>query len=855
MMAFEIITYGAGPYLTNVFNGIAALVNTEDYGTVLNIVFIVAIFGIGYLAIVRANVVMLTRWFVGYAMAYSLLFVPQSEVMIIDRIYADTPQVVKHVPFGVAVLAHFSSQIGDSLTRLFETAFSTPDDIKYHQTGMMMASSMIEKTAFLPLLDERFAKNMRNFIHQCVVYEAIRGKKYTLDDLKKSDNVWELISKNASKAHAFPFNNEIITCHSGAATLGQEWEKQLEKMKASYANRYYRQANTDGIDKAIFLTHLPGAYEYLLGVSRTAESILQQQLMLQSLIDGVESFSSETGSAAAVQQFASSRAKIQQHAAYTIVGQLALEKLPLMRAIFECLLYGIFPIVFLLVLLPQGTGILLMYTKALFWVHSWGPLFALLNVFFSYSARLATISAATSSAGVGISLETLPGIYDVNAKMAAFAGFMSSFIPILSWSIFKNGPGVLANMSASLFGINQSSATSAAEEATTGNLRYGNSDFGNHHLNNFSANKFDSSGSVAMGAFKMHDADMVHYTVSPAGGTIADSSAAISRTGTHVNAAEAIRDIAGQQSSLSQKVASNQQHVFEERSANFVAASALLGKHLSHENSSGQSYNVNQSHSIAEFAKQMHDEVERKTNSEGDTTSKGDQESLTGYIRGNIGKSFSLFGFRGAVEGGAELNKRKYEEHSQSHSHQESKDQSDTVGSGVSHENSFRVLAEELRRSGDSEGASLAEKADVALQEAVSSSMAWQTAVSESQAWSEMHSQQTESSSNASYNMDQEIFSRIAEMPSPGSSTGKMGAIQAANLLNNPVLAKEYLQKALPDIIHERMSQKIQTMSLEKEAQTLNETHAQAKKSLKESHYDASKALDERYAFESNNSN
>lgn len=842
-MAFEIITYGAGPYLDNVFNGIAGIVDNEGYKIILNIALLTALFSVAYYTFVKGNIFVISKWFLGYVFAYSILFIPRVEILIIDRIYGDTPRIVKNIPFGIAVVAHLSSHIGDAITQLFEITFSTPDDIKYHKTGMLMASSMIENTAFLPIVDENFGKNLRGFIHQCVVYEAMRGREYTIEDLKKCNDIWALVTEKASKAHAFAYNNEIVTCSEGGQKLSVEWKTQIEKAKTLYGNRYFRKSETKVIDNGVFLAHLPGAYNYLLNISKTAEEILQQQLMLQAIIDGVDSFASETGSAAAVQQFATARAKIQQNASYAVVGKLALEKLPLMRAIFECLLYGIFPLVFLLILLPQGINILILYVKSLFWIHSWGPLFALLNVFFSYSAKIGSISA--SSVTGGICLETLPGIYDVNSKIAAFAGFMSSFIPILTWSIFKNGPGVLANMSASLFGINQSSAMSAAEEATTGNIRYGNTDFDNHSMNNVSANKYDSNASVSAGAFSMQGEDMIHYTVSPNGEVIADSSRALSRFATHANETETMREVIGENSVYSQQKAYQNQVSFEERAAASIAASAMLGEHLSKERSTSDSFSSATSKNAAEYAKSAHDDLERKSHSEGSNDVTGDQDSFTKSLRGgggvNVGASsgsnrsdFGL-GLKASIDLGVEKNLRNYHDNSHSSSDSVGTEHSDSYGSGSSEETAFRTLAEELSRKGDTKGASLAYKADAALQEANSAAHSWQESISESDAWSELASKQSEYSSGANFNWDQVILNRVAQMPAPGSATGEMGVIQAAQVLNNPLLAKDYVHQATQEFLQEKIQSR-KSLPLENQERNLENIYQENKFSINSQH-------------------
>jgi conjugal transfer mating pair stabilization protein TraG len=803
---FEIITYGAGPYLVDVFNGIAAITQHGDYTILIDMIYLFGAMAVGYLAILRGQIGNFATWLAKFVLIYAVLFAPKVDVMITDRINGNLPSaVIKNVPFGVAGLAHFSSHVGDALTRAFEMVFSAPDDMKYHQTGMLMASSMIEKTAFLPMINEKFATNIRGFIHECVFYDAAKGIKYTWDDLKNSDDIWKLVSDGASNAYAFPYNNEILTCKEGATKLNADWKTEIANTNALYAKRYQKKLDEKGAANALFNSHLPNAYNYLLGISKTAEQTMHQQLMLYAMIDGVETLASEKGASAALQQFATARAKIQQHSSYAIVGQLALEKLPVMRAIFECLLYGIFPIAFLLMLLPTGHRFLMVYAGSLLWVHSWGPMFAILNVFFSFSAKMASTMAATSSAGVGVSLQTLPGLYDVNSKICTFAGFLASFIPILTWNIYKSGPGVLASMSQSLLGINQSSAMAAADEITTGNMRYGNADLGNRSFNNMNANKYDTNTSFRGGAMSVQGDDLVQYTVGQSGSVVADSHGAFSRLGAQVNATESVRRIAGEQASHAEQESQAANQTFEERVSEAQAAHEAFSQHVGRTWDASVSVSESGSVGFSRSARNSEDRSERDSKSDSETESEGKQGANSTFGRASISGGAKAFGFGLSGEAGKELSSRKYDDKSNSHVEQHSEDKLKNFSTATSGEISYRAVGERLNRVGDSEGASLAFRAEASRQEAVSAAASWQNTKSIADSWNSMKSLQDESGATLNVNWEQEMFKRVAKMPSPGQSNGEMGAYQAAQVLNNPGLSKEYVDKAVFTFLNEKV--------------------------------------------------
>ena len=64
-------------------------------------------------------------------------------------------------------------------------------------------ANLLANQKIMAIQDEDFAENMRSFMGQCVLYDVALGIKYSIKDLRNSNNIWGLISRNASPARSF----------------------------------------------------------------------------------------------------------------------------------------------------------------------------------------------------------------------------------------------------------------------------------------------------------------------------------------------------------------------------------------------------------------------------------------------------------------------------------------------------------------------------------------------------------------------------------------------------------------------------------------------------------------------------
>ncbi len=72
------------------------------------------------------------NWFLQSTLIYLCLMVPTIDVKVTDRINPSlAPATVANVPLGLGILASFTTQVGDWLTRTAETVFVMPGELNY----------------------------------------------------------------------------------------------------------------------------------------------------------------------------------------------------------------------------------------------------------------------------------------------------------------------------------------------------------------------------------------------------------------------------------------------------------------------------------------------------------------------------------------------------------------------------------------------------------------------------------------------------------------------------------------------------------------------------------------------------
>lgn len=482
-MNWEIFTYGGGEFLRLVFNGVAAITGNGGYITALKMT---AIIGLLWVLIEGAfkHRSMNLQWLFGVILVYNAFMVPKVDVIITDRIDATQSSVVSNVPLGLGAVAGTASLVGDWLTRAYETVFSLPGDMQYQQNGMLFGQYLVEASTRFEITDSRLAANFSEFWQSCVFYDILLGL-YAWDDLFAAPDLWAFIRANTSVSRSFAYrdaanNRLILGCRDGAGNqLDADLTADVDQARRYYGEKLVK-APTAAAAVAKFAAAMPVSYQYLTGLSVSAEEIIRQNALSNALRRGLSQFASSAGAPAAAQDFALARAEQERRTTYAALGEMAARTLPILRNLFEAFIYAVFPIAFLLAMLPSVAKVALTYLKSLVWIQLWAPLYAVLHFAMSlYSQYPAASSLLLPDGSSALSLANHTGLGQVMSDTALIAGYLSLSIPMISYLVVNQGGAMMASLASRVAQSYEAPMSRAADEASTGNISLGNTSIGN----------------------------------------------------------------------------------------------------------------------------------------------------------------------------------------------------------------------------------------------------------------------------------------------------------------------------------------------------------------------------------------
>jgi len=493
-MEHVITTYGGGEVFFLVFNAIAALFKEDNTGMMMSLIRVGLMVGCVYVVILmffQSQLIEGMKWFLWVIIATNLLFLPKTTVIIKDPL-TNIIKKVDNVPFALGAFAGFVSTVGKTITENFETVFSLPNDFLYHKTGTVFASAIMSQVGHFRIVDPLFKGNMERFVNQCIVYDVMIAKKYTLTELHNAPDIWELVKGNASSILGFlykagPGQNDksgaktspgaIMTCKAGAGELEKLWIPEIKKARALYGSR----VQDRNLTETAFLNNVAGSAGFLFEnqkLAENAQNLLRQEMMINAIEDASNNKLSELGGAT---NYAATKALLQQRSTYAAAGEIAAKTLPLFKNVIEALSYALFIFIVVLALLPNGYRILLTYCGILVWTQLWAPLYAVLNLIMTLYGKAETKSLVGDT---GLTLLNSSAIVNANADMVTLAAWLSVSIPFISYGILKQGAAAFVGLAQHLGSAMQSAASSAAAETVSGNISLGNVSMGNQAYQN-----------------------------------------------------------------------------------------------------------------------------------------------------------------------------------------------------------------------------------------------------------------------------------------------------------------------------------------------------------------------------------
>ena len=794
-MAYEIYTYGNGEVLNGVFNSIAMCMNGHT-GTLFEplkrMALILGAFWAAVSALGGDQAKVLTHWIVPMAIFMNVLFVPSTTVWINDPV-THYHQKVDNVPHGLAAFASYTSKIGYHITEEVEKIFTLPDDLRYQKSGFLFASNILQKAKSFHITNEDLSENMRSFVGQCVLYDAMLGRKYTIDDLRNSDDIWGLISASPSPVRSFLWRDprtddaprgrpDIITCQVGVARINRLWAGELDRSATLFGTKIF---GKNGLinPKTELLKHLSLAYAQLGNIAKDASEIMKQQMMIYSIVDGVESNSTALGNAP---NFAARRAYLQQRTTYETLGAMAGETLPIMKAVLEAIVYAFFLFVIPLCLVPSGYKFLITWGQSLLWLQMWAPLYAVLNYIMTMAAKSKSLAALSISNEAGVTIASSVGLSNMNADISAMAGYLAMSIPFLSLALVK-GVGSFVHMASHLGNVSQGAASMAAGEVTSGNLSFGNVSQGNSQIANSSMLNHSNAATYRSASAHIQDGRSEITTMADGSQVVNVGS---SNLPISLNVAESQSAQLSQMASQSEQKAINLNESSAQNLSNSARSAVNLSDTLSKLESSGDSathgVSTEQSKAIHHGANLVKDFAKQNQIDEGKSA-----QMLASASIGS-GKGVGLFG--GSVGMGGEISAKEQELYSKAqryaedHHYQEAIRESANASKQISHS-----LSDELARR-------LAEETSGSYEKGMSQRNEASKSFRQAEDYSSQANFTSANSATINANHNQQFSEWLANQQADNTNGGTIGARGASHIIaSKPQEAMAYAQRYMAE--------------------------------------------------------
>ncbi|MEH8665455.1 conjugal transfer mating-pair stabilization protein TraG, partial [Klebsiella quasipneumoniae subsp. similipneumoniae] len=360
---------------------------------------------------------------------------------------------------------------------------------------------------------------------------------------------YTLIFANPSPLRGvFDKNNQFQTCEEASRDLKSALALDTQTGGKTW-NYYVRQLFGGKPNPDLLFSQMIGdSYNYFYSSGQSAGQIIRQNVTMNALRSGIQSYAARSGDTASLVNIANTSSLEKQRLAQATMGHQALRTLPLMQTVIMGIMIGMFPIMVMAAMFNMMTlQVLKGYVFALIWLQTWPLLFAILNSAMAYYAK---------QNGVPVVLSELSQVQLKNSDIATTAGYIAVMIPPLSWGIVKSMGAAFS----SAYSHFSSSGLGATSQAASGVVD-GNYSFANMQMENVSGYSWGTNSTTSFGQMSRQLANGGMSTQTRDGSMVWDSGGAMSKLPVDIN--------------VGRQIASAQQQMARE--ADVQAESALHG--------------------------------------------------------------------------------------------------------------------------------------------------------------------------------------------------------------------------------------------------------------------------------------
>lgn len=438
---WTIYSVGDAAFLEQILISVAMLTGTNDFTRAASIGLLVALIIIGFQSLMRGGKEFsIHQAFVGW-IAFSMLFVPTTTVVIEDNV-SGSVRVVDNVPYGVGAAGGIISTVGYKLTAMYEQGYGyiAPYITETHFADSLNLLNRLRSATSDPKLllaiSEQQGGDIRgswdNYIRECTLTKIDLGEA----------NVDDVMGGKLPEALLFPsslFGTQIDVDHRGPMDVTcYEAYWQLEAATRGGMDGYYfdnalsqalKLSNPENPSHQSAYTEVSTALQALRFTQNNAQDFVFASILMPVYEQAVE------GKYQDMQDFSSAimvnQAIQQRNTQWAAEQSMFMSVVRPMQTFFEGFIYAITPLLAVLMIMGNfGMMLIFKYLQTLFWIQLWLPLLSVVNLYISTAA--AGEMSAYDIPGEGVSMYSLAGVSDVLQTWIATGGMLAASVPVIS---------------------------------------------------------------------------------------------------------------------------------------------------------------------------------------------------------------------------------------------------------------------------------------------------------------------------------------------------------------------------------------------------------------------------------------
>jgi len=167
----QIYTTGGGYFVQDILQFLALYHGSNDFDVLMTIAITAGLLCLATTIILGTSMRMVLRTFAVMMLVGSVFIGRTVSVDVHDKTYGTLSYygTVDNVPFGVALLARYTTGTSYYVTEKLEQLIATPNDLSYQSNGMVFGATIVAQQARWRAVDNILHERLVEFYQNCIV--------------------------------------------------------------------------------------------------------------------------------------------------------------------------------------------------------------------------------------------------------------------------------------------------------------------------------------------------------------------------------------------------------------------------------------------------------------------------------------------------------------------------------------------------------------------------------------------------------------------------------------------------------------------------------------------------------------